>query len=141
VTVWYDGTDYWPSDGFHRIKAAEAAGQKVIEAQVHQGTQADARWASLAANQTHGLRRSNADKERAVRLALAARPDMSDRAIAEHVGVDHKMVGKYRAEKAATGEVPQSTKRTGRDGRTRGRFPTACPAPPGVQNKKAVIPP
>ena len=117
ITVWYDGTAYWPSDGFHRIKAAETAGQKSVAAEIHEGTQDDARWASLAANQTHGLRRTNEDKVRAVKLALAARPDLSDRAIGEHVGVDHKMVGRYRAGKAATGEMPQSTVRTGLDGR------------------------
>jgi len=117
VTVWHDGTDYWPSDGFHRIKAAEAAGQWSIAAEIRKGTQADARWASVSANQTHGLRRSNADKERAVRLALAARPELSDGALGEHVGVDPKTVAKYRAELAATPEIPESTERTGLDGR------------------------
>ena len=37
---------------------------------------------------------------------------LSDRQIAEYVGVDHKSVGKYRAELAATGEVPQIATRT-----------------------------
>jgi hypothetical protein len=43
---------------------------------------------------------------------------LSDRQIAEYVGVDHKTVAKCRAELEATGELPQSTIRTGLDGRT-----------------------
>ncbi len=42
----------------------------------------------------------------------------SDRQIAEHVGVDHKTVSRYRSQLAPTGEIPQSPERTGRDGRT-----------------------
>ncbi len=43
---------------------------------------------------------------------------MSDRAIAEHVGVDEKTVRKYRGELESTAETPQCHARTGRDGRT-----------------------
>jgi hypothetical protein len=53
-----------------------------------------------------------------VRAALAHRNgmNMSDVAIAEHIGVTDKTVAKYRA--SVTSEFPESTKRTGRDGRT-----------------------
>lgn len=43
---------------------------------------------------------------------------LSDRQIAEHVGVDHKTVARFRGELQATGEIPQSDSRTGKDGRT-----------------------
>jgi len=36
VTVFYDGTDYWLADGFHRVKAAYAAEHDMIECEVHQ---------------------------------------------------------------------------------------------------------
>ena len=126
VTVYFDGTDHWLSDGFHRLDAAREAGLRTVQAEVWEGTRDDAFWMSLGANQTHGLRRSNEDKVRAVKAALAARPDLSDSAIAEHVGVSHTMVAKYRAEARATCNGCKSTAlagsktaiRTGRDGRT-----------------------
>jgi len=43
---------------------------------------------------------------------------LSDRQIAEHVGVTAPMVGKYREELSATAKDLQSDQRTGRDGRT-----------------------
>lgn len=121
VEVVFDGTDYWLWDGFHRVEGYRAAGMAMAVAVVREGTLEDARWLCLAANQRHGLRRANADKRRAVELALARKPDLSDRAIAEHCGVDHKTVSAARAAAASTGEIPQSgssASRTGRDGRT-----------------------
>jgi hypothetical protein len=84
------------------------------------GTQQDAQWYSYSANQTHGLRRTNADKAKAVKAALA-HPNgakMSDGAIAEHVGVSQPFVGKHRAAINPTHNGYQSPARTGRDGRT-----------------------
>jgi len=40
---------------------------------VIRGTQQDAQWFSFAANQTNGLRRSNEDKQRAVKAAAWSR--------------------------------------------------------------------
>lgn len=116
VTVYFDGADHWLSDGFHRVKAAPEAGLAAVQANVWEGTRDDAFWMSLAANKDHGLRRTNEDKARAVKAALAARPRLSDRAIADHVGVTHPFVAKCRAE--MTGNGYQSAVRTGRDGRT-----------------------
>lgn len=48
--------------------------------------------------------------------AIIINPEMSDRAIAAEIGVDHKTVGKARR---ATGESSPVEKRTGRDGKTR----------------------
>ncbi|MBM4020188.1 MAG: hypothetical protein FJ288_18025 [Planctomycetes bacterium] len=121
VQVYFDGTDHWLSDGFHRVKAAGEAGIKSIQAEVWEGTRDDAFWMSLAANKDHGLRRTNEDKVRAVKAALATRPKFSDRSIAEHVGVSHEMVRKHRlstVDSQTTGEIRQSAERTGRDGRT-----------------------
>jgi len=122
VQVCHDGDSHWLWDGFHRVLASREAGRKDIEAEVREGTREDAHWLSLAANQTHGLRRTNADKERAVKAALDARPDLSDRAIADHLGVSPSTIAKYRP----TVQVGQSTAlagsktaiRAGRDGRT-----------------------
>lgn len=118
VVVFYDGTDYWLADGFHRIQAAENAGHSDIACEVYQGTKQDAQWYSFGANKANGLRRTNRDKQRAVRAALTHTNagTLSDHQIAAHVGVDVKTVGNWRAK--LTMEIPQSPKRKGRDGRT-----------------------
>ena len=120
LIVFDDGDRTWLADGFHRLRAARQVGLEKVPCEVHEGTLDDARWFSYSANQTHGLRRSNADKARAVKAALK-HPEgagLSDAQIAEHVGVTDKTVAKYRREVEGTPEIPESTVRTGRDGRT-----------------------
>jgi hypothetical protein len=99
-TVYFDGNDYWPSGGFHRLEARRRAGKKDIVVEVRQGTRADALLAACAENAAHGLRRSNADKRRAIETCLR-HPDSSgwtDRKVAAHVGVDHGTVAAVKAE-------------------------------------------
>jgi hypothetical protein len=120
VIVFFDGANYWLADGFHRWWASRQAELKTISCEIRQGTQRDAQWFSYAANQTHGLRRTNADKAKAVKAALVhpCGAKLSDHQVAEYIGVSQPMVGKYRAELAATNKDYQSPARTGRDGRT-----------------------
>lgn len=120
VTVFHDGKDYWLADGFHRVKAHVFRGAKDIEADVKQGTLADAQWFSYSANKSHGQRRSNDDKQRAVRAALlhANGAKLTDRQISEHVGVDHKTIGSARSKLVSVGEIPQHETRIGRDGKS-----------------------
>ncbi|HAM56936.1 MAG TPA: hypothetical protein DCQ64_16670 [Candidatus Rokubacteria bacterium] len=96
--VFYDGTDYWMADGFHRLKATEKAGVARMSCTVHQGTKRDAVLFSLAANASHGLRRTNADKRRAVTLLLqdAEWSQWSDREIARRCAVGRDLVGEIR---------------------------------------------
>ena len=118
VVVFYDGANYWLADGFHRVKAAEQAGNEETACDLHQGTQQDAQWYSFGANKTNGLRRTNDDKHRAVKAALAhpSGAQLSNRQIAAHVGVDEGTVRNWREK--LTAEIPQSPTRKGRDGRT-----------------------
>ena len=60
----------WLADGFHRVSAAREAGIAQILARVEPGSQRDAFVRSLSVNAQHGLRRTNADKRRAVERAL-----------------------------------------------------------------------
>jgi hypothetical protein len=106
----HDGKTYWLYSGFHRHAAYRKAGVTDVEVEVVDGTQKDAQWLSLAENQSHGLRRTNADKKRAVTAALKSRPKAPDREIAEHVGVDNKTVAKVRHELSE--EIPQMRERT-----------------------------
>jgi len=131
VVVFFDGKDHWLADGFHRVAAHEAAGIVDVLAEVREGTREDALWFALSANKRHGLPMSNADKQRAVKLALASRPHKSDREIAATVGVHHNTVTKARADMGVpTGELRQlaPSKTEGADGKSR-------PSPGAAANK------
>lgn len=126
VDVFFDGDRYWLADGFHRYNAHQLAGVDVIACNIHQGDLQAAQWFSYGANKTHdqaGLRRTNADKVRAVTAALShpKSSGMSDRSIADHIGVNHSMVGRYRKSTGAEQQLNQM--RMGKDGKER-RMPT-----------------
>lgn len=100
VIVFYDGENYWLGDGFHRVNAAKQAEYHQVSAEVRQGTRRDAVLFAVGANATHGLRRSQADKRRAIETLL--RDDewgrWSDREIARRCNVSHPTVAAIRAE-------------------------------------------
>lgn len=114
IDVYSDGTDIWAADGFHRIHAHLKANKRTVRCNVHKGSIKDAIWASVAANQEHGLRRTNADKRHAVEMALKSRPDLSARAVANHVGVEETMVRNLKVRCGLT--APDAV--VGRDGKT-----------------------
>lgn len=68
---YYDGSDYWLVDGFHRWHAYSVLNVKGVEIEYKPGTLDEARIASYGQNAHHGLPRSNADKRRSVEMALA----------------------------------------------------------------------
>lgn len=98
VVVFHDGADYWLADGFHRYHAHKQAGKASILADIKNGTMRNAVLFSLGANETHGLRRTNADKRKAVQTLLndAEWVQWSDRRIAEACGVSHELVRQMR---------------------------------------------
>lgn len=98
ITVFHDGANYWLADGFHRLSAVVQNGATEIPADVRQGTLQDAQWHSYSVNQSHGLRRTNDDKRRAVEAALQheyARR-YSNVQIARHCGVSEITIRRYR---------------------------------------------
>ena len=100
IDVFFDGENYWLVDGCHRLWAHRLARpREAITCRVFKGSLQEAQWHSYSVNKTHGLRRTNADKERAVRAAVAhpMAADKSNCQIAEHCGVSAGMVRKYRA--------------------------------------------
>lgn len=105
VVIYYDGEEYWLADGFHRVRAKEAIGAKEVTAEVYLGTNRDAVLHSVGANSAHGLRRTNADKRRAVVRLVRDREwrKWSDREIARRCGVSGSFVGDIRRELSAAG--------------------------------------
>lgn len=132
VVVFYDGDSYWLADGFHRYAAAVVLRtiEGSIDAEVKQGTQREAILYSCGANAHHGLRRTNADKRRAVQRLLDD-PEWStwsNRAIADACEVSKTFVSALRAEPAQVATVATcletsksasaNNQRLGADGKT-----------------------
>lgn len=89
------------TDGFHRIEAARRAGRTRIRCLLARGTPTDALKAALKANSSHGLRRTNADKRKALALAWERREELfggepSHEALAEACGVSKITVRRFR---------------------------------------------
>lgn len=98
IVTFFDGTDHWLADGFHRYFAYRKCDFAAIPADVRDGTQRDAILFSCGANAVHGLRRSNADKRKAVSTLLADEEwaKWSDSAIAKVCSVSDKTVAAHR---------------------------------------------
>lgn len=98
ILVFYDGEKYWLADGFHRVAAAKKLEWGEITATIRSGTRRDAVLYSVGANATHGLRRTNADKRRAVLTLLGDEEwsQWSNREIAKKCGVSPGFVDKLR---------------------------------------------
>jgi site-specific DNA-adenine methylase len=99
LTVFHDSEHYYLVDGFYRYYASSLEHVETIEAEIHAGTLRDALLYSAGINQKHGVRRTNTDKWRAVKILLEDDEwsQWSDHAIAHHCGVTHPFVGKVRS--------------------------------------------
>lgn len=133
IDLFPEGDHYLIGDGWHRFLAYQRNGDVTVEANVHDGGRIEAIKFALGANARHGLKRTNADKRRAVEIALKEFSDMSDRAIAEMCGVSHVFVSSVRPKEVVTvtsSPTEQPTPppiRKGLDGKTR-KAPVPKPA-------------
>lgn len=105
LDVFFDGKDYWLGGGFHRLGAAQLAGRTDIKVWVHKGGLREAILFSCSANSDHGLRRTNADKKRAVLTLLSDSEwkEWSAREIAKHCSVSHSFVNDIKDELSGSG--------------------------------------
>ena len=115
--VYFDGTNKWLADGFHRHFAYTAAGRASMPTDIRTGTQRDAILYACGANAEHGLKRTNEDKRKAVGTLLAD-PEwskMGDREIGRLCKVDHKSVGAWRnpPKVVPPAPIPKPEKKTG----------------------------
>jgi hypothetical protein len=88
------------ADGFHRLLAAKKVSKPSIACRVFHGSARDAFLFACTVNQTHGLRRTNADKRYMVTRFLSD-PEWvkwTDSRIAEQCGVSHTFVAAMRRE-------------------------------------------
>jgi hypothetical protein len=146
VMVFYDGDNHHLADGFHRVEAASRAGRDSIPAEVREGTMRAAILWSVSANADHGLRRSNADKRRAVRTLVQDEEwrTISDAEIAARCSVSRPLVADVRAEleaKTHPAELQDKTRMVTRGGT---RYPmdlTKIRRKRGEKNKPADLSP
>ncbi|MEM1350586.1 MAG: hypothetical protein AAGI01_18640, partial [Myxococcota bacterium] len=108
----------WLADGFHRVAAAKRAGVLVFQASVQRGSQRDAFVFSLGVNATHGKRRTNQDKRRAVERALhdLELVKHSDQRLAKVCKVTDRYVSKVRRQLESDGAIAIQERVLGTDG-------------------------
>lgn len=114
VHVYFDDTTYWLADGFHRIRALQQAGLIATTAEVHEGGKREALLHAIGANESHGHRRSDADRRHAVTLMLTD-PEWSawvNTEIARQCRVSEFLVRTVRHELELATEKPEAQKPT-----------------------------
>lgn len=119
---------YWLADGFHRVGSYELLGSTHIRCEVRQGGRRDAILYAAGANADHGLRRTRADRRRAVETLLRDEEwsRKTDRWIADSCGVSPTTVGTIRAELSKLDASGAPTMREGQDGKL---YPSRAAAP------------
>ena len=144
IEIFDDGVSKWLVDGFHRLFAHKRADYKQIEVNVHQGTLRDAQFYALGVNDKHGLQRTNADKRKAVMIALddLEWQDLSDIKLGQICNVSPTFVAKCK--KKAKIERPtektyttkhgtEATMDTSKIGKAKPKPEDAKPAKPKVE--------
>lgn len=109
VTVFFDGSSYWLSSGFHRYFMHKKAGRELIGADVIEGTLDDAILFALGDNK-HGLNMTAEDYRRSIEIMLKNPKwsEWSNVQIAKHIGVSAMTVGRVKKER----NIEQPAKKT-----------------------------
>lgn len=144
VTVFFTGVHYFLADGYHRYHAHKRAGRVSIMCNVTNGTKRDAIYFSLAANAKHGMRRSYADRRKAVMTLLEDFEwlQKSNTEIAKHCGVSVSFVSNLRN---TSGKMPDKVQYTTPSGETKTKVkasgrPAKVKEEPPVQKEEPAPP-
>ena len=109
IDAFFDGSDYWLADGFHRYFATKANKKTSIAVTIHNGTLEDAQLFAFGANK-HGLHMLATDIRQCI-VSMLEHPvwgGWTNAAIAKHVGTSKMTVGRV---KAAMSEPEESTEK------------------------------
>jgi len=149
VIVFFDSTHFYLADGYHRYYGHKRAGKVSIQCEVINGTIRDAIYYSTAVNSKHGMRRSYADRRKAV-MTLLEDFEWSlknNTEIAKHVGVSISFVSNLRNTsgkmpdkieyKTPSGETKTKAKASGRPAKPKEEPPVQKeePVPPAADYK------
>ena len=119
ILVYETSTGYILADGFHRLAAARQLSWDDIRAQVIPGSGNDAYAAACLANLQHGKPLNRKERKRAICEYLKLKVKLSNRVIAQEVGVSHVTILRYRRELEANGEIEPQDERLGKDEKIR----------------------
>lgn len=109
IVVWRVGAELHLSDGYHRLAALRKLDRATVEADVREGSALDLFEHALGANARHGLPRTQEDKRKAVRAALA-HPELSKRSdtqISKLCGVSQPFVSGLRRTLSGSSTPPK----------------------------------
>ena len=97
ITVFFDGSDYWLSAGFHRYFATKQIGNVSIDCDVKEGTVRDAKLFAYGSNK-HGIPHSPEDNRQIVldMIKDSEWGKWSNAQIAKHIGVSGMTIGRIR---------------------------------------------
>jgi hypothetical protein len=92
VVAFWDGTELWLGDGYHRISAARRADLVTFEVDVRDGEWRDALAFAFFANATHGEPLRPKERKEALPKIVRQFPGESTRDLAERIGVSNATV-------------------------------------------------
>jgi hypothetical protein len=100
ITVFFDGSSTWLSEGFHRLFGEKKRGSTTIKAVVKNGTIEDATLFALGSNK-HGLNMTAEDYRRSIEIMLTHPKwsEWSNIKIAEWIGTSAMTVGRVKKER------------------------------------------
>lgn len=139
ITVHFDGINYYLTDGFHRYFATKRTNKTSILCDVIHGTFRDALLYSTGVNSKHGMRRTYADKRKAVMILLEdfEWSQWSNAEIARQCGVSAPFVKNLRE---SGGQKPETVKYTTSTGEVAERKATSKSGGKEPVEKKAEAP-
>lgn len=123
IVYWQEGSKHYVADGFHRVLAARKMKLDSLPCEVRHGNKRDALLHAASANATHGVRRSNEDKRKAV-IGMLTDKEWGKWTVAEiaaHCRVSKTMVGRYKAWMSPSGKFEGEIPRVKRRGTYRGK--------------------
>jgi hypothetical protein len=98
IIVFFDGSDHWLADGFHRYFAYKSNEVEEVEVDLREGTKDDAILFGFQANKHRGLRMSHEDI-RGIIIRMIHHPEWgkwTNASIAAHLGVSAMTVGRVK---------------------------------------------
>ena len=138
VLVYFDGINYYLTDGYHRLLAHKRAEKVSILCNVVQGTLRDAVFHSTGVNTAHGMRRTYADKRKAVMTLLDdfEWEGMGNGQIAKHCHVSPTFVSDLR--KGVGKDTGDTVKYTSPSGKVmeKKKAPGRAPKEPELKEKQ-----
>jgi hypothetical protein len=122
LIVFYDGTDNWLADGFHRYFAYKQHAALDVDVEVREGTKDDALLYAFGAAAQRGLPMNHQDYKAIIKRMLAhpVWSQWTNTTIAKHIGCSSMTVGRIKKELEKESAPPDTTKKyKDKDGKER----------------------